>query len=122
MGGVDVGQTGAIAQHDADAQETDTGAAPSSTRCWPASTCRTPSPSSCHQYAQVLATAGSRTHLRQAGSSPFVFGLIEYGARGRRARRRAVVRDREDPPRHRGTAGRRALIAGFAVLRSASEP
>lgn len=74
-------QTGAIAQHDVDAQ--DAGHRRRTIINWVLAGLTVPGALAIilYQYAQVLATAGcSERTCAKLGPSPFVFGLIEYGA------------------------------------------
>ncbi len=74
-------QTGAIAQHDADAQGD--GHRRRTVINWVLAGLTVPGALAIilYQYAQVLATAGcSERTCAKLGPSPFVFGLIEYGA------------------------------------------
>ncbi|SHV33156.1 Uncharacterised protein [Mycobacteroides abscessus subsp. abscessus] len=74
-------QTGAIAQHDADAQGD--GHRRRVVINWVLAGLTVPGALAIilYQYAQVLATAGcSERTCAKLGPSPFVFGLIEYGA------------------------------------------
>ena len=74
-------QTGAIAQDDADAQGD--GHRRRTVINWVLAGLTVPGALAIilYQYAQVLATAGcSERTCAKLGPSPFVFGLIEYGA------------------------------------------
>jgi len=74
-------QTGAIAQHDADAQGD--GHRRPTVINWVLAGLTVPGALAIilYQHAQVLATAGcSERTCAKLGPSPFVFGLIEYGA------------------------------------------
>lgn len=74
-------QAGAVAQHDADAQRT--GSRRRTIVNWVLAALTVPGAFAIilYQYAQVLATAGcSERTCAKLGPSPFVFGLIEYGA------------------------------------------
>ncbi|MCX8557797.1 hypothetical protein OS121_22350 [Mycolicibacterium mucogenicum] len=75
-------QTGAIAQHDADDAQGD-GHRRRTVINWVLAGLTVPGALAIilYQYAQVLATAGcSERTCAKLGPSPFVFGLIEYGA------------------------------------------
>lgn len=75
-------QTGAIVQHDADDAQGD-GHRRRTVINWVLAGLTVPGALAIilYQYAQVLATAGcSERTCAKLGPSPFVFGLIEYGA------------------------------------------